>query len=234
MYHGCSCNYSVRKTVRKKSRKGITISKSHQTIAEEEPSKIRKSSDPNISRQKPEIAPRKFSSSNNNSPNLNRLNTPVGGVNTPPRPRQTLIYRASSKPNDEEQQMDDRRKDRMSPSKFINGRSPSPARKPSPGFSPRQDRRPSPSSSPLQGRRLSPIPGGRPTPNHKIDLKQLNGTNTQETTSITNGLSDDNPYTQVAAETLIKYVLASHDPSLKAALIKIVSSDPDILKALNN
>ena len=125
----------------------------------------------------------------------------MGGVNTPPRPRQTLINRVYSTPKDDEE-MDDRRQRRTSPSRF-NGRSPS--------------------SSPRPDRRVSPIPGRRLNPNPKHE--ERNGTSNQE-------VSSNNPYTQLAAESLIKYVLASEDPSLKEALVKIVSSDPKILKAL--
>ena len=41
-----------------------------------------------------------------------------------------------------------------------------------------------------------------------------------------------NPFNHQMADTLIKYILASNDVGLKSALRGIVSSDPEILKAL--
>lgn len=45
--------------------------------------------------------------------------------------------------------------------------------------------------------------------------------------------SGENPINQEMADTLIKYILASNDPSLKLALRNIVTSDPQVLKSLN-
>ena len=182
----------------------------------------RKSSESNI-RSKPEVAPRKFSSSSNSPPRSTSPKLPVKpmtslGINSPLRPRQTLINRAYSTPNEE-----DREENGQNLSPHMRRRSPSPARK----FSPIADRKVSPTP---KDRKLSPSPKVRGLKNSDIGDGQSNGKE-----SVANGLStDNNPYTQQAAESLIKYVLASNDPNLKSALIKVVSSDPDILKALKN
>ena len=41
-----------------------------------------------------------------------------------------------------------------------------------------------------------------------------------------------NPFNQQMADTLIKYILASNDPGLKSAIVDIVKSSPDVLRAL--
>ena len=44
--------------------------------------------------------------------------------------------------------------------------------------------------------------------------------------------STNNPLNQQMADTLIKYILASDDPELKTKLREIITSDPDVMKAI--
>ena len=46
--------------------------------------------------------------------------------------------------------------------------------------------------------------------------------------------STSNPLNQQMADTLIKYILASEDPQLKSKLREIITSDPDVMKAIGS
>ena len=176
-------------------------------------SRQRNSSDPKI---KPEVTPRRKMSnpSDKSSPSVttslpNTSSMSSLGVNTPPRPRQTLIKRVYSSPKEEEDEFEDRRTARrnLSPSRTNGRRSPSPVRR----FN----------SSPKPSRAFK---------GSNEEFNNNNGSGKE----MSNGVGDSNPYTQQTAELLVKFVLASNDPQLKSELVKIVSSNPEILKALKN
>ena len=182
----------------------------------------RKMSNPAPPKAKPEVVPRKFSHPDSpvtspkpipkqkpgSSPKLSPKqmpNSPLLGINTPPRPRQTLIKRAYNSPNThtEEDLEEGKHQRNLSPSRFSRQRSPSPIRRSD--FSPKVTR------------------------SLRSYSEEKSGTDPLKQT-----VTPANPHTQEAAESLIKYVLASNNPDLKSALIAVVSSDPDILKALKD
>lgn len=199
----------------------------------------RKSSDP-TSRTKPTPPPRKSSQPENKtilstspkpppvSPKPVRLVAPY----TPPRPRQSQINRAwsdtkhFSPPGDDgfdESPTEPSKKRGFSPSRLLGRRSPSPRSSPiniSPNVSPFARRRGTPKSDSLS----PPLVNESRTSDYGYQSDEV------ATGSGTGGGS--NPFTQEMVDSMLKYILASKDTSLKATLREIVFSDPQMKDAL--
>lgn len=169
------------------------------------------------------------------SPKPQRLSVQGAGpkIDTPPRPRQSQINRAWGSGNDnkshkplltahEEQDEKEKQSRGFSPSRIF-GRRSSPSPRSSPvTISPRL----SPRASPQVERRehsLSP-----PSNDGKMNRSESEPHHKTSPSSPPN----KNPFTQAMVDSMLKYILASDDPTLKAALREAVLGDPQLVEEL--
>ena len=199
----------------------------------------RKSSDP-TSRTKPVPPPRKNSQPENKtilstspkpppvSPKPVRLVAPY----TPPRPRQSQINRAwsdnkqFSPPGDDEFDQsppEPSKKRGFSPSRLLGRRSPSPRSSPI---------NITPKTSPFAGRRGTPKSDSLSPPLQNESQPNDHGYQSDEVAAGSSTGGGSNPFTQEMVDSMLKYILASKDNSLKETLREIVFSDPQMKDAL--
>ena len=192
--------------------------------------KVSEPESPSHSRRSPK-PPRIKSQSQDLQMYSNRLETPY----TPPRPRQSKIDRAwkgtESKPTsvdesrlfsppsiDEEveEEEEGKKKRGFSPSRLFGRRSPSP----------RSPQDLSPRSSPFQRRRDNSKSLSPPF------ADQNRHSSSDSSPPGQGGGGRGNPFTQTMVDSMLKYILASEDETLKAALKDAIRSDSKMMEEL--
>lgn len=152
---------------------------------------------------------------------------------TPPRPRQSQINRAWGErvdrkvlPLKEDQMEAEKKKQRSySPSRLFGRGSPSPRSSPLSS---------SPRGSPVIGRRdesLSP-PLADIYKSHRSESEPFSKGASPKGASPKEPTGGANPFTQGMVDSMLKYIMASDDPTLKAALCDMVRTDPQLMEEL--
>lgn len=179
----------------------------------------RKSSQPQNEGYKPQVSP-KPTTPIKIHPKSHELSF-ANSLGTPPRPRQSQINRAwGERKNHQDVTYDSDESPEEKPNRKL---SRSNARKsPSPRGSPT-------STSPLS---MSPRSGSPLRNRHHTSLSPPTDDHKSGSEGGSPVAEGSNPFTAQMVDTMLKYILASEDPSLKQMLRSAISSDPKLMESL--